>query len=488
MSGKTRVLIYITAPRKGFYFSLAKLLARDHEVQILARDPSVEKLAQSLVPELSHDVIVKTDFKPEIEPSRIVEEACLREKKYGETFSMIFSFDRALGQGYLFNADRHPHIRRSLWPNEGKLREILEEFLFYEHVMQAGQPDVVISDVRPITFDLVTRYMGKTYLKPITARISDRYLWAEDRFDGNQILDKRIKEYLNGNTGIADGNIEYREYERHKASFNALRFSYPQAVRESAKILTLETYKALRGFSKKNSYRFCGWIPPAFRKAGAYRFFCRNGVRPGDLVGKKFVYFPLHMEPETALLALSPEFNNSLEIISWVSKSLTAEYCLVIKENPWSYGVRSRDYYKHLLKIGNVALSHPDVESMHWIRASDFIVSITGTVGYEAVYAKRPVISYGKHQVINHLPTVRYVSNFMETRQALEDLKEQGRVDEPFELSRYALHHALHDVSFPLPGLGSLLKSNEFHMDIAGRALGRLFRDYPHLFHEKSRV
>ena len=41
------------------------------------------------------------------------------------------------------------------------------------------------------------------------------------------------------------------------------------------------------------------------------------------------------MEPEVSLLQVSPEFNNSYEVICWVSKSLPADTMLVVKENPW---------------------------------------------------------------------------------------------------------------------------------------------------------
>ena len=63
---------------------------------------------------------------------------------------------------------------------------------------------------------------------------------------------------------------------------------------------------------------------------------------------------PLHLEPEIALLALSPEFNNSMEMIAWISKSLPADALVVVKEQPFSFGVRSRRYYHQLMQIGNV--------------------------------------------------------------------------------------------------------------------------------------
>ena len=45
----------------------------------------------------------------------------------------------------------------------------------------------------------------------------------------------------------------------------------------------------------------------------------------------KYIYFPLHLEPEIALLGASPEFNNSMELATWLAKSLPVDFNLVIK-------------------------------------------------------------------------------------------------------------------------------------------------------------
>ena len=99
------------------------------------------------------------------------------------------------------------------------------------------------------------------------------------------------------------------------------------------------------------------------------------------------------MEPEVALLSISPEFNNSMEMIAWISKSVPADVLLVIKEQPLSFGIRSRHYYDNFRRIENVVLADPRVHSWEWIRAASVVATITGSVGFEAVHFERPTVT-----------------------------------------------------------------------------------------------
>ena len=64
-----------------------------------------------------------------------------------------------------------------------------------------------------------------------------------------------------------------------------------------------------------------------------------------------YIYMPLHLEPEMALQNFSPEFNNQLEMIYWISKSLPSNYFIVVKEHPEMYGLRTIKYINNLIKI-----------------------------------------------------------------------------------------------------------------------------------------
>jgi hypothetical protein len=184
------------------------------------------------------------------------------------------------------------------------------------------------------------------------------------------------------------------------------------------------------------------------------------------------------MEPELSILSFSPEFNNSMELIAWVSKSLPADTLIVVKEQPFSYGIRSKHYYDNLRRIGNVVLAHPATPSWQWIKCSVLVASVVGTAGVEAIFHDKPVLSAGKHQLINHLPTVRYITNFDSTKEAVKELLLLSEDDKLFKVSKEALYNAHNDVSFELVDIEKTLRSRELHMDLAEVAVRSIKEQY----------
>jgi hypothetical protein len=122
---------------------------------------------------------------------------------------------------------------------------------------------------------------------------------------------------------------------------------------------------------------------------------------------------------------------------------------------------------------------HSLVPSSEWIKKSQLVIAITGTAGFEAVYFKKPVLSYGKYQVINFLPTVRYTNNFFTTRDSIKELIDFNPEDNIFEVARNALNSALMDVSFSLPGYEKISDSNELQLDLANIAIDKIYAEYP---------
>jgi hypothetical protein len=197
---------------------------------------------------------------------------------------------------------------------------------------------------------------------------------------------------------------------------------------------------------------------------------------------RRVIFFPLHFEPESSLLALSPELNNSMEIITWISKAAPADTVIVVKEHPDCFGVRSRHYYDNFRKMANGVLAHPETTSWEWIQKSSVIATITGTAGLEAVYFKKPVLSFGKYQMINRLATVRYANTYETVKAGLDDLLNLEPDDGRFEKCRKALHRALLSVSVEIPGFERIYESCEMHTDMAKALVDNLREQFPSAF------
>ena len=233
--------------------------------------------------------------------------------------------------------------------------------------------------------------------------------WSDNNFITGSAYIKRLKKYCKKCTheNILDYKIDKGGDIFNKKS----KHTYASAFKASFGILINDSKNFIRGVNKKNSYHYLGWIPSRFRSVLNYKYVKKKSVKPEDIKKYKILFFTLHLEPEVALQYFSPEFSNSMEAIIWISKSLPLNYIIVVKEQVASYGVRSRWYYSQLTKIPNVVIAHPESHSWDWINLSSIVATITGTVGQEAVHFRKPVLSFGKHQIINYLPTVYYVSN-----------------------------------------------------------------------------
>lgn len=118
-------------------------------------------------------------------------------------------------------------------------------------------------------------------------------------------------------------------------------------------------------------------------------------IRTDDLKNMDYAFFGLHVEPEVTLLVYSRPYINQIEAVRNISRSLPVGMKLVVKDHPLAIGKRPVSYYQKLLQIPNVVLLAPVVDSRMAIEQAKLIVSISGTIGFEGLMLKKPVITLG---------------------------------------------------------------------------------------------
>jgi capsule polysaccharide modification protein KpsS len=476
-----KVSVVIGSQQKGFLIAIAQVLEKKYKcnVNIIARDKGVKSLVDKLLPErVNRDNVLSEIY---IENYDVLEEMRQLEVNYKITGSMLLSEDRALGQGYLFNVEKIPNIKRSNFSNEFKLNELLVKIK--KMVTALNNSDIVIGHIPDSIIYILSQSKNIAYLCPTLIKFGDRIFWSDSPYlTSKKFIDRVLLNLSSSNNNeIEPYRIETSAQKNH----STINYKYSFAIKQSLILLINELKKYILGNQKKDSYGFCGWMPNIYRKVRHYKFIKRISVNPNEVREKyRIVYFSLHLEPEIALQSISPEFNNSLEVISWISKSLPANTILIVKEHPFSFGVRSIWFYRQINKISNVMWAEPTVHSWDWIKNADIVVAISGTAGIESVQLNKPVISFGKHQVINYLPTVRYVSNFDETRKAVSEILEDRIPESDYLKSKLALTKAQIDSSFELPEYKNNYKSDILETEMAATALENLFSEYPNLNRE----
>ena len=127
----------------------------------------------------------------------------------------------------------------------------------------------------------------------------------------------------------------------------------------------------------------------------------------------KFVYFPLHLQPELTTSAIGKEYSDQLQAIEKLSGLLTDDYSIFVKENPMQGGqMRGSQFFHRLNRIGKVHFLPSYASTHELIDKSQFVATITGTVGWEA-------ICKGKNALVFGIPWYRDLTGVISFREGL---------------------------------------------------------------------
>lgn len=113
------------------------------------------------------------------------------------------------------------------------------------------------------------------------------------------------------------------------------------------------------------------------------------------LDSEKFIFFPLHVQPEISTLLYAPYYVDQPALIEIIAKCLPVTHILAVKEHPAMFGLRDISFYRRISKLPNVRLIHPFEDSYEIIKKSEGTIVLTGTVGLESILLGKPVIILG---------------------------------------------------------------------------------------------
>lgn len=133
----------------------------------------------------------------------------------------------------------------------------------------------------------------------------------------------------------------------------------------------------------------------AWRRRRVSRHLATRYVRAPELPALDYAFYPLHAEPEVALSIQGRPYQNQIETIRNIARSLPVGRLLLTKEHPRSIGYHPPSYYDKLLEIPNVRVIDPFVESAHVIQQAALVVSVWSFVGFEAILQRKPLVSLG---------------------------------------------------------------------------------------------
>lgn len=111
--------------------------------------------------------------------------------------------------------------------------------------------------------------------------------------------------------------------------------------------------------------------------------------------GERFLLYPLHFHPEASTSVLAGTYLNEYEVIRNIAFNLPQGLMLYVKDHMSAWGYPSLEFYKQLLRLPNVRLLHPRAPTKQLIKRSRAVITLTSTVGYEALLLGKRVFLFG---------------------------------------------------------------------------------------------
>lgn len=280
------------------------------------------------------------------------------------------------------------------------------------------KPDLVVSFICVTMLDylayLFAKARGIRFLNLRPTRIGDRVAFSRLLNDPSPELATQYQRLMAGEqSGFEEDARQYirRVREQHGRYEGVIRPSDKPALKSNAfKFARFDQlFSAVRSYlAYRNSIAaadnhvadplrrlyFTIWQNP--KQARRMRdFFKGRYVLEADLPSLRYVFFPLHTEPEVSLLVYGRPYVNQIEIVRMLAMSMPVDMVLVVKEHPWMVGKRSMAAYQKMLDIPRVRFADPALEARTLVKQADLTAVVTGSVALEAAMLDKPVITFG---------------------------------------------------------------------------------------------
>jgi len=112
--------------------------------------------------------------------------------------------------------------------------------------------------------------------------------------------------------------------------------------------------------------------------------------------GEQFLLYPMHFHPESSTSILAGTYLDEYEVIRNIAFSLPEGVRLYVKDHISAWGYPALDFYRRIKRLPNVRLLGPNEPTKQLIKASAGVITLTSTVGYEALLLKTRVFLFGQ--------------------------------------------------------------------------------------------
>ena len=219
----------------------------------------------------------------------------------------------------------------------------------------------------------------------------------------DKLMDKYIVDYFNGIK--LNNEAVYMRRHRLNSRLHILFINYfTKDIKKHFNDIKHNTWMLLKSiYNPINPYR-ASFIYREYLKFKRIKNLKKNikkSVSKSKLP-KKYVYFPLHYEPERTTNPDGGEFHDQFKAIVKLRDFLPDDFSIVVKEHPSQIYVRERGsrgrsplFYNLLKSIKNLNIVDYKTNSNNLIKNAEIVATITGTVALEGAILGKKSITFG---------------------------------------------------------------------------------------------
>ncbi|MCI4665986.1 MAG: capsular biosynthesis protein [Neomegalonema sp.] len=147
------------------------------------------------------------------------------------------------------------------------------------------------------------------------------------------------------------------------------------------------------------------WRPRAFEKSVnklryAWRRYKHQGMNDEHFLDEikhdKFIYFPLHHQPELSADILGRRYNDQTLAIEELRRAVPEDVAIYVKENPRQTALMRGDaFFKRIEALPNTHLVRHFVSTLELSRRCMMLATVTGSAAYEALQMGKPALQFG---------------------------------------------------------------------------------------------
>lgn len=166
----------------------------------------------------------------------------------------------------------------------------------------------------------------------------------------------------------------------------------------------------------------------------------------------KFVYFPLHYQPELTTSLLGGEYVDQIIALERLRRLLPDDWTIVAKENPiQSHHSRGVLFFERLRRIPNLVYLDKRADTFDLIERCEFLATISGTAGIEALSFGKRVLIFGNAPYQSFPGVVKYHEDL-----TLADIESLEFTHDELEMAHAKKQHCVVEVALAQSMVGNL--------------------------------